>query len=442
GKVYTFVLRNDVYFHANEDFGKNKTRKVVAKDFVYSLNRIKDPKIASPGLWVLDGVASYQAINDTVLEIKLKEPFPAFLGLISMKYCSVVPKEVIEKGDFNTTPIGTGPFYLKYWKSNIKMVFRKNLLYFEKDKKGKKLPYLEAININFKTEKHIEFSEFLLGKLDFLEGINDTYKDELINSNGELNKKYANKYVMIRKPYLNTDYLCFYLNNNKAIDSNLRKAIAYGFDKVKMIKYLRNNIGYAAIGGFIPIGMEAYSKDIGYEYNPELAKEYIKTYLKENKKLPLIKLTTVQNYQDLCEYIQGQLSQIGLPIEIEILPPAILKENKSTGKINLFRLGWVADYSDEENFLSIFYSKNFSPLGPNYSHFKSLEYDILYENSKKTTNKAERIKLYKKMDQIIMQELPVIPLYHDEVVFFLSKSIKGFDVNSINLLNLKNVYKE
>src|SRR5690606_17965744 len=92
--TYTFSLRNDVFFHNHELFGNDSTRTVNAFDFEYSLNRLIDKKVASPGGWVLGKVDHFTAINDTLFQIRLKQAFPPFLGLLTMKYCSAVPKEI------------------------------------------------------------------------------------------------------------------------------------------------------------------------------------------------------------------------------------------------------------------------------------------------------------------------------------------------------------
>src|SRR5690606_25328322 len=246
GLTYTFSLRKDVKFHKHELFGKDFTRTVIASDFEYSLNRLKDKQLASPGSWVLQKVENFKAINDTLFEIKLKQPFPAFLGLLTMKYCSVLPKEIVEHygNDFRANPIGTGPFQFKRWEENLKLVFRRNPDYFESDENGNQLPYLEAVAITFLPDKQSEFLQFAQGNIDFVSGLDASYKDEILTSTGQLRTIYTDEVNMTRGPYLNTEYLAFYMDSEvPEMQSELiRKAVNYGFDRKKMMLYLRNGV--------------------------------------------------------------------------------------------------------------------------------------------------------------------------------------------------------
>ena len=446
GKTYTFSLRDDVYFHPHKLFGKSNTRTVNANDFVYSFNRLKSPKLASPGSWVLKNVQSYKAVDKSHLEIKLKEPFPAFLGLLTMKYCSVVPIEITSHygAEFRSNPIGTGPYKFKRWEENIKLIFRKNNRYFEKNLKGERLPYLEAISITFLADKQSEFLQFIQGNIDFISGLDASYKDEIINSNGELNFNYASAVKMLRAPYLNTEYLGFYMDSkNTEYQSQLmRQALNYGFDRDKMITYLRNGIGIPGKGGFIPKGLSGYQDNIGYTYKPKKAKELLNLYkIKSGNQTPEITLSTTANYLSFCEFIQRELQTIGLKIKIEVLPPSSLKSAKSNGKLDLFRASWVADYPDAQNYLSLFYSKNFAPNGPNYTHFKNIQFDSLYQQTLSETDNGRRINLYKKMDALVIEKAPVVVLFYDEVIRFALKNVKGLGINPTNLLEVKNVRK-
>ncbi|MGV6846085.1 MAG: ABC transporter substrate-binding protein [Lutibacter sp.] len=445
GKKYQFTLRKDVYFHKSSLFGKDSTRKVNAYDFEYSFNRIINPKTASPGQWVFKNVAHLKAVNDSVFVIDLKKRFPPFLGLLSMKYCSVVPKEVVDfyGADFRSHPIGTGPFKFKLWVENTKLVFRKNELYYESID-HKKLPFLEAIAITFLPDKQSEFLEFIQGNLDFLNSIDASYKDDILTSLGELKKKYQSKIKMQKNDFLNTEYLGFYMEDTLSPIHNIliRKAINLGFDRKKMIQYLRNNIGTPAENGFIPKGLPAFNNLKGYEYNPKKALAFIHKYkMKTGNRNPKITITTNSQYVDLCEFIQRELQKIGLEIAVDVVPPSTLRQSKANGKLSLFRASWIADYPDAENYMSLFYSKNFAPNGPNYTHFKNDLFDTYYEQSFNKTNYLERLSLYRKMDSLIISEAPVVPLYYDQVVQFFQKNVKGLTPNPINLLNLKKVYK-
>ena len=445
-KTYTFTLRDDVYFHKHALFGSDSTRLVTSADFEFSLNRLLDKNLASPGSWVLNKVDRFNAVNDSVFRITLKQPFPAFLGLLTMKYCSVVPKEIVAfyGSDFRSNPIGTGPFRFKRWEENIKLVFRKNPQYFEKDSKGMALPNIEAVAITFLPDKQSEFLQFAQGNLDFLNSLDDSYKDELLTAKGELREQYAKEISMIRGPYLNTEYLAFFMDSKiPEIQSSLiREAVNLGFDRKRMMTYLRNGIGIPANGGFIPKGLPGYSPTIGYTYNPEKAKALIESYKSRSGNVtPSITITTTSNYLSFSEFIQRELEKIGLLVVVDVVPASTLKDAKANGKLDMFRASWIADYPDAENYLSLYYSKNFAPNGPNYTHFKSLLFDDLYRKAFNEPNIKRREKLYTKMDSLIMKRTPVVPLFYDEVIRFTRNGITNIGINATNLLDLKYVKK-
>ncbi len=446
--TYTFTLRNDVKFHKHPQFKtKDSTRFVTAHDFVYSFNRLIDPKVASPGNWVLKYVEKYKAINDSIFRIQLKKPFPAFLGLMSMRYCSVVPKEIVEfyGPQFRSNPIGTGPFKFKLWEENVKLVLRKNELYFEKDEKGNQLPYLEAVAITFLPEKQSEFLQFAKGNLDFLNSLDASYKDELLTPTGKLRDRYKDRIRISKGPYLNSEYLGFYLDGDtEEVQSEyIRKAVNYGFDRQKMITYLKNGIGTPATHGFIPKGLPGFKGILGFDYKPEKSRELINKYIKETgNQTPTIRIATDSNYQSICEFIQRELEKVGLTVMVDVMPPSTIREKKWSGELDTFRASWIADYPDAENFLSPFYSKNHTPNGPNYTHFKNETFDRLYEESFLITDTKLREAQYIKMDSIIVSHAPIVPLYYDQVTQFIHKNVKGMTTNPQNHLVLKRVWKE
>lgn len=458
GKTYVFTLRNDVTFH--EDASITSKRKVIAQDFVFSFNRITDPKVASPGSWIfnfiekdsINNILNVKAPNDTTLIIQLKESYPPFIELLSSTYCSVIPHEAIEHygKDFRKNPVGTGPFKFYKWFERSSLIFHKNNYYFEKDEQGQSLPYLDAVMISFIPDKQSAFLEFLKGKLDLISGLDASYKDDLLTKNGSIKPKYQGKFKVATSPYLNTEYLGFALDYNKETKNNplsnlkIRQAINYGFDRSKMIRYLRNNMATAGTGGFVPVGAPGFNKNknYGYDFNPEKAKLLLKEAGYPNGNgLPIITMSTTNSYQDLCEFIQGQLSEIGIRVKVEVNQAAQHRQMVSKHQLSWFRGSWIADYADPENYLSLFYSKNKCPNGPNYTHFSSAEYDRTYEEAMNNQNDSARLIKYYQLDSLIMNEAPVVVLYYDKVLRLYQNNINGLGINPMNLLSLKRVSK-
>ncbi len=524
GMTYTFILRDDVWFHEDECFEKttdnrqqttdivqnisatqqlsnSATRRVTAQDFVYSFNRVLDRKLNSSGSWIFSNVKrqrttdngqqtfeyAFNAVNDTVLEIELSQPFPAFLGILSMSYASVVPHEAVEYygTEFGRHPVGTGPFKYQYWKEGVKLVFRKNPNYFEvedttrlqdykttsnfelatqqlSNSATQRLPYLDAISISFIIDKQVAFMEFIKGKFHFMSGIDARYKDELLTRDGQLRSEYEDEIYLIREPYLNTEYLAFFLGDDDTLGKDrslaLRQAVSYSIDREKMLRYLRNGIGTPGNNGIIPAGLPGYSVEtqdiasqiqktqnvaslhdgvtIGYPYNPKKAEQL----LKDNDLIGYeLKLYTTQDYIDIAKFVQSALTEIGLNCRVEEMMPAALREKRANGNLSFFRSSWVADYPDAENYLSLFTTNNFTPQGPNYTHYSNAKFDELYQKSLTCNDLEERAKIYHEMDSLMMTEAPVVILFYDEVLRFVNKNVEGLGSNPTNMLNLKKV---
>ncbi|MBL6950103.1 MAG: gamma-glutamyl-gamma-aminobutyrate hydrolase family protein [Bacteroidales bacterium] len=455
GLQYIFHLRQDVRFHDDPCFPAGEGRRVIADDFAYSFSRLRDPATAAAGAWVFNHVVAenpFLAIDDSTLAIRMANPFPPFPGLLTMQYCSVIPWEAVTYygSEFRERPVGTGAFQLAYWKEGVKLVMIRNPHYFEVEN-GKQLPFLEAVSVTFLADKQAAFLQFVQGKLDFMSGIDPSYKDELLTREGQLNPKFADRFHLITQPYLNTEYLGILVDplsrlmkGNSLKIKLVRKAINLAFDRRKMIMYLRNNIGIPGIYGMIPPGMPGFdSARIWYDYQPERAVQLLEEAgFSQDREIPSITLVTTPDYLDICKYIQHQVAAIGITLEIEVSPPAAVKEMKAQAKIPFFRASWIADYPDAENYLSLFYSPNFSPYGPNYTHYRNPEYDKLFKQSMSITEEGARLEAYQKMERIMMKDAPVIILYYDQVLRFVWNNVYGIGGNPMNLLTLKRVYKE
>ena len=454
-KSITFYLRDDVFFHHDPCFPGAVGRKLNARDVVYSLGRIINPQVASPGAWIfnnkVDSLYPFIAINDTVFQVRLLKPFPPVLGILSMQYCSVVPKEAVEKygTGFRRHPVGSGPFCFTTWEEGQALLLRKNDRYFEKDSNGYALPYLDGIRISFYDSRATEFLEFQQKRLDFINDIDASFKDEVLTKTGNLKKEWQGKLLLNKHPYLNIEFLGILADSSNPLLKHsplrlnkVRQAINYAIDRKKMMLYLRNSIGTAALSGFVPAGLPSFDaeKVKGYHYDPEKSKQLLQEAgFGTGKEMPVIKLLTIPNYANLANYIANELNQAGINIQVEVMQKSLLLDLTARSQTLFFRGSWIADYPDAENYLSVFYSKNPSP--PNYTRFKNAAFDLLYEQALNEINDSVRYSMYRQMDEIIISEAPVVPLWYDMVLHLVHTNIRGFYPNSLNMLELRRVRK-
>jgi oligopeptide transport system substrate-binding protein len=457
GMHYRFFLRSDVYFHPSPLFADSANRRAIATDFVYSFNRILDPALASPASWIFSSVdrthhGGFEAVNDSTLDIHLKEPFQPFLGMLTMQYCNVVPREVAEHygADFREHPIGTGPFRFAFWYENIALIMHRNNRYWMRDSDGNRLPYLDAVKIEFVKDMSVEFQGLLQGKYDFMSGIHSSFKDELLDQNGNLAKTYQGTLTFQRTPFIKTDYLGFQVDSAAEINAGsplmnrkVRQAISYAIDKQEMVRYLRNNTVFPANSGFVPPMLNPSNDNTYYKYDVDKARTLLtEAGYPEGKGMPEIVISTTGDYADLIEYIQHALATIGLNVRIQVLQGPALREQSAKAQLAVFRKSWLADYADAENFLAVFYSRNFCPSGPNYTHYNNSQYDALYESIRYESNDSLRFERVAETNELLMQDAPVIPLYYDQVSHFIRNNVQGLETNPVNMLDLRPVRKQ
>ncbi len=449
--TYTFHLRTDVFFHDDPAFTDGKGRKMVASDVMYSLGRITDQTVASPGGWIfnhkLDSLQGLSAPDDSTFQLKLQRPYNPILGILSMQYCSIVPKEAVEfyGSDFRRHPVGTGPFRFVAWEEGQALVMQRNPAYFEKDSAGNRLPYLDGIKVTFYDSKATEFLLFRQHKLEFINDIDASFKDEVLAKNGTLRPEWQQQVSLDVSPYLNTEYLGILVDTNNVLlkDSPLklkkiRQAINYGFDRRKMILYLRNSLGTAAESGFVPMGLPSFdsAKVKGYHYDPAKCQQLLsEAGFPDGKGLPAIKLYTIAIYAEMGNFIAKQLEEAGIKVQVEVMQKSLLLDLTSNSRALFFRGSWIADYPDAENYLSVFYSKN--PAPPNYTRFNNAAFDAAFEKAITEVNDSLRYIYYREADQLMINEAPVVPLWYDKAVRLVQKNVTGFRGNGLNLLELR-----
>jgi ABC-type transport system substrate-binding protein len=467
GKTYTFWLRPRVRFQDSEVFEGSKGREVRATDFVYSFKRLLDAKTASPGGWIFRGKVlenskgdisdtCFVAANDSTLRIHLKEPFIPFLSILTMPYAFVVPHEAVERygKDFREHPVGTGPFQFKLWDTGNVLLLHRNPTYWRHDAQNRPLPYLDVVQISFIADRKTEFLTFLQGKLDFLSGIREGSRDLVMNTDGSVRADFKGRFTVQKAPYLNTEYLGFQLDSTnltgeQAIqgralrDRRVRQALNYALNKPELTAYVLNHVGVPGTSGFVPAALPSFSptKVPGYSYQPQQARQLLAAAGYGPSRPLRLRLSTVAERKAVAEYLQKNWADVGVQVQIDINQAATQQELVDNGRAAFFSKSWLGDYPDAENYLSLFYSPNFSPGGPDKTHFKSAAYDALYNQARREQDAARRTALYQAMDRLIVAESPVISLYYDEVIRLTQNNVRGLTPNPMNQLLLERVRK-
>jgi oligopeptide transport system substrate-binding protein len=148
-------------------------------------------------------------------------------------------------------------------------------------------------------------------------------------------------------------------------------------------------------------------------------------------------LLTVAGFADFASYIAKELEDIGLTVQVEVEQKGLLLDQTARSQVPFFLGSWIADYPDAENYLGVFYSKN--PAPPNYTRYKNPAFDRLYEQALVETRDSLKYRMYREMDQMILRDAPVVPLWYDEVIRIISLRVKGLESNALNLLDLRRV---
>ena len=466
GLEYTFRLRKGVLFHPHPAFGEDSTREVVAEDIVYSFTRICDPATASTGQWVFNDkiaglseykagqaekISGFHAENDSTFILHLTKPFPPLLGMLAMPYGRIVPREVVEAlgEDYRRTPIGTGPFKVFEWRENDYLILHKNPHYFEATP-SRPIPYLEAVKVSFISSRLSAFIEFVQGKLDMLNGLDDAYKDEILSPDGTVASEYQSRFQVIRTPQLNTEYLGILVdstmgNEHPLLKPEVRQALNYAINRPQLVKYLLNGMGYPATSGFMPRGMPGFDANAvrGYTYAPDSARKLLAAAgFPGGEGLPVLELNSTQKYATISEFIQKSFENIGVKVQVQNLQGGALRKEIYNSRIRFWRASWIADYPDGENYLALFYTGNLSPNGPNTTHFRRTAFDNLYEEAIRIPGDSLRHTYYQEMERIMLREAPIIPLYYDRSIRLVQPGVHGMVVNPMNHLVLKFIRKD
>lgn len=466
GLQYTFRLRKGVYFQDDPCFEKSggRGREVTAEDFIYSFKRLADAHVGSSGYWGFRGkiaglddfraatsrgpadygiaVEGLQAPDRYTLQLKLTHADPALMWFLAMSYAAVVPREAVEfYGErFARHPVGTGPFVLESWSQNYRVTYVRNPKWKETGRldlypaggapddgaaglladAGKPIPFLDRIEESVIGDPSTQWLLFLSGAL-VMSGISRDNWDAVMTDKGELNGDLVKKGIALaREPALDVSYLGFNMDDpvvgrNKA----LRQALTCAFDRERWRTFQNNRVIEAV--GIVPPAIRPWSRaGSPFSYDVKRAAELlVKAGYPEGRdpasgrrlELTLELGGGDTSSRETAELLAHFMQQVGVVLRPSFNNgPAFFKKLEQR-QAQVFLLGWIGDYPDAENFLQLFCSANVSP-GINHCNYRNAEVDRLYDAAAVTLDEGERSKLYARMDDIIVEDCPMIFLHH------------------------------
>lgn len=476
GRTYTFHLRKDAKFHNGRSFE--------ASDVKYSIERLANPKNASKGLWTLNALAlvgldqfqkdsqagkdvhldSVKVIDKYTVSLTLQDVIPFAPHVLAMSYYYIVPREEVEKwGDqFSFHANGTGPFMLKEWKTNQKLILVKNPDYFDKG-----VPMLEELRYYIVPDENIRLLWFQNGELEHLEPpipaasfdrvLSDpkwnAMGDEAIRKVESINDQ--SKTNIIKDHEWTIQYVGMDTSSAPFNDKLVRKAFNYAINKRKIIDVVRNGRGIPA-KGVLPDGFPGFKADrtVPYPFDLKKAKELMAQagwrdtnndgILDKDGKPFKISFWHNQSaiYAMLGAAIQADLRDLGIDIDVRSLEWASYinkvkpKVDSKTHKVipseaKLFRFGWAADYPDPDNYLwTLFNSKNIGQ--DNSTSYNNPAYDQIVNKARKLVNWDARKKLYQQAEDMIIDDAPWIFLYTNVEYKLVQPYVHGQQMPPLN----------
>lgn len=478
-ETYTFHLRKGVKFQDDPCFADGKGREVTAKDFKWCFdqlctagaenaqfevtfkNRVQgadeyfeaslDKKPLPAG-----GVSGVIVVNDSTLQIKMKNHFGGFLNQLTEPGCWVYPKEALDKYglEMRTHMVGTGPFMLKDMQEDQAIVLARNPNYWGFDTYGNQLPYMDAIKFTFVHEKKSELLEFQQGNLELMYGI----PIEIITSIlGQINSPdAANKvdYILDVKPAMSNYFYGFQTRDKLFSNKYLRQAFNYAINREAIVNYTLQGEGIPGNYGIVPpqafLGYK-YKELKGYSFDPDKARQLLaKAGYPNGKGFPDITLQTSsdggQRNVQIAEVLQKQLKDnLDINVKVNAIPLPEHEDEFMRGKVQIFREQWLADYSDPQTFLNLLNGANVpkdtsAMAYTNAFRWVSPKFDSLFNKALITVDDTLRYKLYAEADQVALDDAPYMSIYYEENYYLYHNYVKGFYGNAMDYLDFCRVY--
>jgi len=456
GCIYTFRIRRTAQFHPDPCFGLDaagapRGRPVTAHDVAYSLKRLVDRKLPTAGAWIVEDkilglkafaeasgravatdyaqpVAGLRVVDAQTVQITLNEPLYVFPFSMTMACTAIVPHEAIAYygADFGQHPVGSGPYRLTAWRRNHQMTFAR-VAAWPGWKEGPAAVAASDDCVPFDTVIYRTIEDvstqwicFLAGELDFLGEVSRDNWDAVIDPSGgitaDLQARGISLYAIAA---LEVAYIGFNMDDPVVgPNKKLRQALNCAFHGQAWERFYNNRV--EAADGAVPRGVMGYAEQsFPYRYNLELAKrlmaeagypEGIDPQTGRRLVLTLDLGRASQDMRETVELMTAFYAKIGVQLHAQYHNWPVFLKRVSERRSQLFRMGWTGDYSDPENFMMLFYSKNVSP-GANRVNYVNPAFDAVFEHAIQEPDSGRRAARWAEAQAIIREDCPWIFLH-------------------------------
>ncbi len=427
GLEIIFYLKKGIRWHDGEDFE--------AKDVEFTYKSLIDPDVRTPYSGDFEMVKRLDVIDDYTLKVVYKEPFSPGLSSWGM---NIMPKHLLEEEDLNNTefsrsPIGTGPYKFKLWKTGEKVELSSNHDYFE----GR--PYVDRYIYRIIPDQATLFLELRS------QGVDYTSLTPLQFKRQTESKFFKENFQKFQHPSFGYTYLGYNLKDSRFKDLRVRQAINYAVDKEEIIRGILLGLGRTATGPFIPESWAYNEKVIPVEYNPGKARELLNEagwidsdkdgiLEKDGVEFSFTLITNQGNEQRkmAAEIIQRRLKEVGIDMKIKIIEwSSFVSEFIDKRHFDAVLLGW--GLSMDPDMYDIWHSSKTKEGQFNFVGYSNKEVDKLLLEGRRTFDQKKRQEIYYKIHEILYEEQPYLFLYVADSLPIVHSRFKGIEVGAAGI---------
>lgn len=423
--TWEFIIREGVEFHDGEALNAEAVK--------VNLDRLRDEDVGSPVAFLFELIEEVEVVDDYVLHIETSSPFAALPSHLAHTAGSIISPAVIEE-DYeqdklltavNLNPVGTGPFQFEEISEGDYVTLVKNPQYWGEEAES------DTFTFNAVPEDSTRIAELQTGHADLIFPLDPNDFEQIDSGEGTS----VNETESVRM-----EYVGFNTEQEPFDDPVVRQAIAQAIDKEDIINIMLDGKAIVADTLLAP-AVFGHSEDIeGIEYDLEAAKKL----LEENGYSDGFSAEiTVQDRTaaDIATYIQEQLRELNIELEIYQIDPGAYTDYVGSGNHDMFIGGWGTVTLDADYGLyPLFHSSSIGNSG-NRSRYANDEVDALLEDARTEIEEGQRLELYEKAQEIILEEAPIIPIYHPSLLTGMNDDIEGYSQHPASFHFLSEVGK-